>query len=36
MGKILVTGASGNVGSYVADYLLGLGEEVVCAGTGGS
>ena len=33
MGKILVTGASGNVGSYVVSELLKLGEIVVTAGT---
>lgn len=31
--KILVTGASGNVGSYVAEELLKRGEQVVAAGT---
>jgi len=31
--KIVVTGASGNVGSYVVNELLKLGEEVVAAGT---
>lgn len=31
--KILVTGASGNVGGYVIEELLKLGEEVVAAGT---
>lgn len=31
--KILVTGASGNVGSYVVKELLTLGEEVVASGT---
>ncbi len=31
--KILVTGASGNVGSYVVKELLNKGEEVVTAGT---
>ena len=31
--KILVTGASGNVGSYVVKELLKLGEKVVAAGT---
>lgn len=31
--KILVTGASGNVGSYVVKELLKKGEEVVAAGT---
>lgn len=31
--KILVTGASGNVGSYVVQELLKMGEKVVAAGT---
>lgn len=31
--KILVTGASGNVGRYVVEELLKKGEEVVAAGT---
>jgi len=31
--KILVTGASGNVGSYVVKELLKMGEQVVAAGT---
>lgn len=31
--KILVTGASGNVGTYVVKELLKLGEKVVAAGT---
>jgi uncharacterized protein YbjT (DUF2867 family) len=31
--KILVTGASGNVGSYVVKELLEMGEKVVAAGT---
>jgi len=31
--KILITGASGNVGSYVVKELLKLNEEVVAAGT---
>src|SRR6056297_2007220 len=31
--KILVTGASGNVGSYVIKELLEMNEEVVAAGT---
>lgn len=31
--KILVTGASGNVGSYVVKELLKLGERIVAAGT---
>lgn len=31
--KILVTGASGNVGSYVVKELLKMGENVVAAGT---
>ncbi len=30
--KVLVTGASGNVGRYVARELLNLGEEVIAAG----
>lgn len=31
--KVLVTGASGNVGRYVTENLLNMGEEVVIAGT---
>jgi len=31
--KVLVTGASGNVGSYVVKELLKMGENVVAAGT---
>lgn len=31
--KVLVTGASGNVGSYVVKELLDMGEQVVVAGT---
>lgn len=31
--KILVTGASGNVGRYVVNELLKMGEDVVAAGT---
>ena len=31
--KILVTGASGSVGSYVVKELLKMGENVVVAGT---
>jgi uncharacterized protein YbjT (DUF2867 family) len=31
--KVLVTGASGNVGSYVVEELLKLNEQVVAAGT---
>lgn len=31
MGKIMVTGALGNVGGYVAKYLISYGEQVVCA-----
>ncbi|GKU24660.1 SDR family oxidoreductase [Clostridium folliculivorans] len=31
--KILVTGASGNVGNYVVNELLKMGEKVVAAGT---
>ncbi|MDF2591128.1 MAG: NmrA family protein [Clostridia bacterium] len=31
--KILVTGASGNVGTYVVRELLKLGEQIVAAGT---
>lgn len=31
--KILVTGASGNVGKYVINELINLGEKVVAAGT---
>lgn len=33
MMKILVTGASGNVGSYVVNELIALNENVVAAGT---
>ena len=33
MMKVLVTGASGNVGSYVIKELLKLKEQVVAAGT---
>ena len=33
MGKILVTGASGNVGSYVAQYSIMSGQQVRVAGT---
>ncbi len=32
MGKILVTGASGNVGKYVVEELLRMNEQVVTAG----
>ncbi len=32
MGKILVTGASGNVGRYVVEELLKMNEQVVAAG----
>lgn len=31
--SILVTGASGNVGSYIVKELLKMGEQVVAAGT---
>lgn len=31
--KILVTGASGNVGSYVVSKLLEMGEQVIAGGT---
>lgn len=31
MGKVMVTGALGNVGGYVAKYLIKRGEQVVCA-----
>ncbi len=31
--KVLITGASGNVGKYVAQELLKMGEDVVVAGT---
>lgn len=33
MKKVLVTGASGNVGKFVAQELLKMGETIVCAGT---
>lgn len=33
MSKVLVTGASGNVGGYVADYLIKDGHDVVAGGT---
>lgn len=33
MGRILVTGASGNVGRYVAHYALENGQEITVAGT---
>lgn len=33
MGKILITGASGNVGKYVAQYALKNEQEIVVAGT---
>lgn len=33
MSKILVTGASGNVGAFVVKHLLTLNESVVCVGT---
>ncbi|WP_282803633.1 NmrA family NAD(P)-binding protein [Secundilactobacillus kimchicus] len=32
MGKVLVTGAMGNVGRYVAQYLISNGQSVVVAG----
>ena len=31
MGKVMVTGALGNVGGYVAKHLIARGEPVVCA-----
>ena len=34
--KILITGASGNVGSYVLKKLIDMGEQVVAAGTDAS
>ena len=33
MGKILVTGASGNVGGFVLEYLLQAGQPAAAAGT---
>lgn len=33
MGRILITGASGNVGRYVAQYALENGQEITVAGT---
>ena len=33
MGKILVMGASGNVGRYVVQYALAAGQKVKAAGT---
>lgn len=33
MGRILVTGASGNVGKYVAQYAYENGQEIIAAGT---
>lgn len=33
MGRILITGASGNVGSFVAQYALANGQEITVAGT---
>lgn len=33
MMKVLVTGASGNVGSYIVKELLNMGEKVVVATT---
>ncbi len=33
MMKVLVTGASGNVGSYVVKELLNMGEQIAAAGT---
>lgn len=33
MGRILVTGASGNVGKYVAQYALVNGQDITVAGT---
>jgi uncharacterized protein YbjT (DUF2867 family) len=32
MSKILITGASGNVGQYVAKYALQLGADIKVAG----
>lgn len=32
--KVMVTGASGNVGKYVLERLIAMGEQVVAAGTG--
>ena len=31
MGKIMITGALGNVGGYVAKYAIENGQDVVCA-----
>lgn len=33
MGRILITGASGNVGKFVAQYALANGQEITVAGT---
>lgn len=33
MGKILITGASGNVGRYVAEYSIKNGQQIIVAGT---
>ncbi|MGL5721880.1 MAG: NmrA family NAD(P)-binding protein [Brevinema sp.] len=33
MGKILITGATGNVGNYVAKYACQNGDPILCAGT---
>lgn len=33
MGRILITGASGNVGKYVAQYALKNGQQITVAGT---
>ena len=33
MARILITGASGNVGKYVAQYALENGQEITVAGT---
>ena len=33
MGRILITGASGNVGRYVAQYALENGQDITAAGT---
>lgn len=33
MGRILITGASGNVGKYVAEYALNNGKDITVAGT---
>ena len=33
MGRILITGASGNVGRYVAEYAIKNGQQIIAAGT---